>query len=240
MMQKFLEALERSVWARIGLLALFIFSSNLDLALADCSSIAKQTHEDDLRTATALTEYLDVAVAISKIPSQTEKIEKGLSANAKATDAIRRQTASLEKAKIENCFGQKSADWEAILTALKIKLAELDRERELITKVGKASQQVNPTRANWQTFLNPSLKAFSACLDLKHFQYSASKKPRISPADFSLIIRGACKDEEVQLETEQNKIEGWTPEDKQGLKSAIVSTREKVISEYAEAFHKAN
>jgi len=217
----------------------FLFFSNLDLALADCSSIGKQAHEDDLLTAAALNEYVDVTLAISKIPSQTERIEKGLYVNGKTSDAIGRQIVNLQKAMAENCFGSKS-EWATILNSLKDKLSELKKEHELLMKFSQVDQQGKPTRGSWQTFLDPSLRAFSACLVLKKRQYQNSNQPKISPGDFALIIRGACKDEEVLIETEQNKIEGWTPEDKRGVKSAMVSDREKVISEYAEAFHKAN
>ena len=163
-----------------------------------------------MNTTASLNEYIDVAAAISKITNQTERIEKGLSANGKVTDAISRQIGTLEKGKAENCFGAKSAEWDTVLNALKSKRAELEKERETITKFSRADQKAKPTRGNWQPFLEPSLKAFSACLVLKKRQYLNSGQPRPSPSDFALIIRGACNDEEVQIETEQNKIEGWT------------------------------
>jgi hypothetical protein len=62
-----------------------------------------------------------------------------------------------------------------------------------------------------------------------------SKRP--SPQDFALIMRGACNSEEAAIDTEQNRIEAWTVENRQEVKQALDSVRSTSISQYSEAYY---
>lgn len=109
---------------------------------ADCGTIGKETQDAFARYEAGADEYISAAARIANVPDKVEKISIGLGANAKLLEDLDRSIQSLERGKVENCFGNKSSEWTEILGGLKLNREELIRERKTLTKFSQLLQQL--------------------------------------------------------------------------------------------------
>jgi hypothetical protein len=203
-------------------------------AFADCAALGKQTKENDMLLVAAAYDYKRMSDdVLSRTTHKPEEVAKAISANNKVIEAISNSIGSLERGEADGCFGKQAAAWKIIVDDLKIKRKEFDDERQVLLKA--ASLLVPKT--DWKTFLTPSITGFAACLVQAKRRALALDSKRPSPQDFALIIRGACNTEASAIDTEQNKIEGWTQESRLDIKQSLDALRARNISEYSTAFY---
>lgn len=207
-------------------------------AFADCSVLAKQAKENDTLLTAAMDEYKSTENRISKSTDKSAESPNAISANAKLVKALDNSIESLERGEADGCFGKQAASWKQILESLKIKRKQFNEERQILLKAASVPA-VKPSilKADWKSFLTPSIKVFSACLVLTKRRALALGGKKPSPQDFALIMSGACNSEEAITDTEQNRIEAWTVENRQEIKQALDSLRRTAISQYSEAYY---
>jgi hypothetical protein len=230
--------MDRASILLVGVL-LILFSAQSQMVLAACDISDKQANEMDARLGVAMDDYKRIVAEIANTANKSDGISKGILANSKLIEAMSNSIETLERAEAEGCLGKQAPTWKRILEDMKTKRNEFIVERETLLKAASAQAANRATsipKADWQAFLSPSLKVFSACIVLTKRRALAldSKKP--SPQDFALIMRGACNSEAAAIDTEQNRISDWTAANRQELKQAINSIRVRATSEYSEAF----
>jgi hypothetical protein len=207
-------------------------------AFADCAVLGKQANENDTLLSVAMDDYKSIESRISKSTNKSAEFPKAIAANTKLIKALDNSIESLERGESDGCFGKQAATWKQILEDLKIKRNEFNKERQVLLKAASVPTVKAPiAKADWKSFLTPSIEIFSACVVLTKRRALALDGKRPSPQDFAIIMRGACNSEAFSIDAVQNKIENWTPENRQEIKEAIDSIRTRAMSEYSESFY---
>jgi hypothetical protein len=202
-------------------------------AQADCGRLGKAGRENDSRLTEALVRYTKVSSELQEISGQDQKISYALSANTILLNEVERSIDNLERAQREHCFGKQASAWENMLRDLKARRSDFEKERNTLTSLSAALQ----SRARWKVALEPQMKALVVCIVGKKRAALASSQ-RVLPHDFALIINGACKSEELALEGAQERVSGWTAQDRVEMMSGIDAIRRRAISEYTERYYR--